>query len=211
MDLTATAVSPRLEPDENTDLVFSCQSIQQAATHAAYRRIVTMSNLNTCPLLFRMHTEGPFELVAVTPSAPQDPVAYQGIVGAPASFGDQTYLPPRESVDVSLHFWPNRAAASASGSGVTNSAPPGASGGRPTGLTSSTSIIKRRAGGVVADASWEPQRSDDFSLDGCLVISYSNGDVQRLPLKVQLYDWVMFTRATYIFRLLWTLGSSEYI
>ena len=30
-----------------------------------------MSNLNTCPLLFRMHTEGPFELVAVTPSAPQ--------------------------------------------------------------------------------------------------------------------------------------------
>lgn len=80
VDLSATTVAARLEPDENADLEFACQSTAPAATHASYTRVVTMSNLQTCPLLFRMHTEGPFELVAVTPSVPQvrrrDPVCF---------------------------------------------------------------------------------------------------------------------------------------
>lgn len=71
VDLSATAISARLEPDEHTDLEWVCQSTHDPRVHASYRRVVTMSNLQTCPLLFGMRTEGPFELLAVTPSAPQ--------------------------------------------------------------------------------------------------------------------------------------------
>ena len=71
VDLSATTIASRLEPDENTDLGFACRSTDAAAAHVSYTRVVTLSNLQSCPLLFRAHTEGPFELVAVTPSAPQ--------------------------------------------------------------------------------------------------------------------------------------------
>ena len=51
VDLSAAAVSARLEPDENTDLVFSCQSTQQAATHAAYRSVLDFAALSDPPPL----------------------------------------------------------------------------------------------------------------------------------------------------------------
>ena len=130
----------------------------------------------------------------------QDPIAYQGIVGTPSGFGDQTYLPPKESVDMSLHFWPSKAAAqqasrpSVSGSG----APPGMTSGNglaappatphrpPGGLAVSSSIRRRTAaaagGAAASEPPWVPQPCEDFSLQGCLVITYANGDVQRLPL-----------------------------
>ncbi len=71
VDLQAVAVLARLEPDANSELSFLCHSVHSVASHASFRHVVTLSNLQTCPLICSMHTEGPFDLVSATPSAPQ--------------------------------------------------------------------------------------------------------------------------------------------
>ena len=71
VDLKAVAIASHLEPDANAELAFLCHSTHSVATHASFRHIVTLSNLQTCPLICKMHSEGPFDLVSATPSAPQ--------------------------------------------------------------------------------------------------------------------------------------------
>jgi len=166
VDLSAASVPCRLEPDANSELSFTCCSTQDPETHAAYRRVITMTNLQTCPLLFSMRTDGPFDILSITPSAPQDPIMYKGITATPSSFGNQTYLPPRESVDVSLQFKLPKS--------VTQSAP----------STSRMSSNGRRSNSGAPPAVEQPR--DDFTVDGQLLVSYSNGDVQPLPLTASI-------------------------
>ncbi|KAG1668832.1 hypothetical protein FOA52_004926 [Chlamydomonas sp. UWO 241] len=186
IDLSADAIRSRLEPDENTDLELTCTSIHDAR-HDSYRRVVTMSNLHTCPLLCSMHTEGPFELVGMAPSAPQDPTCYKGTTGAPASFGGQTYVPPRESVDVTLRFKPQWGAGSEAdrergGEGGGGGTARSGTGTSPVRASVAAGRRTRRAS-LVSNASLEPEPPrEDFTREGVLVVSYANGDVQRLPL-----------------------------
>ena len=106
-------------------------------------------------------------------------MAYQGIVGTPAKFADQTYLPPKESVDVSLHFLPS------------DKGPPSGPS-RLQSLPSSSQSIRRRVSLAGVSGShtepsteppWEPPPCEDFTLDGRLIITYANGDLQTLPLE----------------------------
>lgn len=118
VNLSASSLTSYLEPDANSEMSFVCCSTQPPG-HAAYKHVITLSNLQNCPLMFSLDTRGPFVLVGAAPSAPQDPTLFRGTTGlstAPAANGlppqpgswapGQTYLPPRESVDVTLQFKP---------------------------------------------------------------------------------------------------------
>eukprot|EP00198_Chlamydomonas_reinhardtii_P001982 XP_001691318.1 flagellar associated protein [Chlamydomonas reinhardtii] len=111
VDLGAQAQACRLEPDGQTDLSWVVTSIQQPGSHAAFVRSVTLSNTAHCPQVFSLDVEGPWDMVAASPSVPQDPVAYRGTstllgpaaasgrLGTSAADGGLTFLPPGESVD----------------------------------------------------------------------------------------------------------------
>jgi hypothetical protein len=118
INLSATCVAARLEPDARGELGFTCCSTQPRE-HAAYNHTITLSNRHRCPLQFSFHVEGPFELTSATPSAPQDAALYRGTKGLsrglpppgqplppPTWQEGLTYLPPSDSVDVGVRFNP---------------------------------------------------------------------------------------------------------
>eukprot|EP00798_Chlamydomonas_sp_ICE-L_P024309 gene24309-9913_t len=106
VDLESTGVVSRLEPDSHKDLQFVCHSVHKPSTHRSYKQIITMSNRQTCPLIFTVNTDGPFQLLSATPSAPQDPTMYAGTTGTMSNFHGKTYLPAKETVDVEVQFCP---------------------------------------------------------------------------------------------------------
>mmetsp|Transcript_3650 Transcript_3650/g.9844 ORF Transcript_3650/g.9844 Transcript_3650/m.9844 type:complete len:1159 (+) Transcript_3650:140-3616(+) len=121
VDLSATSLKSYLEPDANSELEFVCCSTQPPS-HPAFKHVITLTNLQACPLMFSLATEGPFQLVSAAPSVPQDPVMFRGTTGlvqqpssspgmaasSPSWGADQMYLPPQGSVDTTIQFRPDK-------------------------------------------------------------------------------------------------------
>ena len=72
MCLSAAAVVPALTPAEPDALAWECAATDDAAAHPSYSHLVTLCNATRCPLAFQMSTEGPFTLLSVVASVPQD-------------------------------------------------------------------------------------------------------------------------------------------
>ncbi|KAG2422156.1 hypothetical protein HXX76_016235, partial [Chlamydomonas incerta] len=170
VDLGAQAQACRLEPDGQADLAWVVTSIQQPGSHGAFVRSVTLSNTAHCPQVFSLDVEGPWDMVAAIPSVPQDPVAYRGTstllgpaaasgrLGTSAADGGLTFLPPGESVDVTLRFSP--------GKGDMEALP----------VRFAAMQAKQRMIETV----------NDYKNTGALCITFANGDSQSLPLVAEM-------------------------
>ncbi|EFJ49783.1 hypothetical protein VOLCADRAFT_104231 [Volvox carteri f. nagariensis] len=120
VDLSAASMPAHLEPDGLSELNWTVASIHQPASHPSFVHLVTLSNTQECPQVFSMDVEGPWDLVSAVPSVPQDPIIYKGTstllgpaaatgrLGKNATEGGQIFLPPRESVDVTLRYVPGK-------------------------------------------------------------------------------------------------------
>lgn len=84
VDLAASTVASRLEPDANAELSWTVHSTMQqhgesagappgraGGVHPSFMHTVTLSNTQSCPQIFCLDTRGPFDLVAAVPSVPQ--------------------------------------------------------------------------------------------------------------------------------------------
>ncbi|GFR52101.1 hypothetical protein Agub_g14614 [Astrephomene gubernaculifera] len=170
VDLQAMSVPSRLEPDGVEQLAWRVASIHQPLSHPSFVRSVTLSNTQACPQVFSLGVEGPWDLLAATPSIPQDPVAYRGtstllgpavssgLLGANAADGGLVFLPPRESVDVTLRFVPGK--------------------GDLEALPVRFAAMQARQRVV--------ETTTDYKNTGALTVSFSNGDTQSLQLVAEM-------------------------
>ncbi|KAG2495146.1 hypothetical protein HYH03_006754 [Edaphochlamys debaryana] len=170
VDLSGSSLPSRLEPDGHSDLSWTVTSIHQPASHPSFVHSVTLSNIQECPQVFSLGVEGPWDLLAATPSVPQDPVAYRGTstllgkatatgrLGQNGADGGLLFLPPRECVDVTLRFVP--------GKGDMEALP----------VRFAAMQAKQR---VV-------ETTTDYKNSGALNISFANGDAQKLPLIAEM-------------------------
>lgn len=111
VNLTAETVTARLELDTEA-ISWHCSSCHNPYEHDSFVRTVTLTNLQAAPLAFVLVAEGPFQLLAATPSVVQDLSAWRGTTTClPPSLGGGAgggtlFLPPQECVDVTLRFTP---------------------------------------------------------------------------------------------------------
>ncbi|GIM02972.1 hypothetical protein Vretimale_7763, partial [Volvox reticuliferus] len=170
VDLSAATMSARLEPDGVSELSWSVASIHQPASHPSFVHSIALSNTQNCPQVFSMDVVGPWDLVSAVPSVPQEPVIYKGTstllgpaaatgrLGKNATEGGQIFLPPRESVDVTLRYVPGK--------------------GDLEALPVRFAAMQARQRVV--------ETTTDYKNTGALSISFANGDSQSLPLVAEM-------------------------
>ncbi|GLC49027.1 hypothetical protein PLESTB_000174500 [Pleodorina starrii] len=170
VDLAASSLGSRLEPDGMADLGWSVASIHQPSSHPSFVHTVTLSNTQECPQIFSMNVEGPWDLMAAVPSVPQDPIMYKGTstllgpaaatgrLGKNAADGGELFLPPRESVDVTLRYVPGK--------------------GDLEALPVRFAAMQARQRVV--------ETTTDYKNHGSLCLAFANGDTQSLPLVAEM-------------------------
>ncbi|KXZ45748.1 hypothetical protein GPECTOR_51g734 [Gonium pectorale] len=170
VELSAASLPCRLEPDGLEELKWRVTSIHQPASHPSFVHCVTLSNTQGCAQVFSLGVEGPWDLLSASTSVPQDPVAYRGtsrmlgqaestgrLGGSPAD-GGTLFLPPRESVDVTLRFMP--------GKGDWEALPV-----RFAQMQAKQRIV---------------ETTTDYTSSGALTVAFANGDTQRLQLRAEM-------------------------
>jgi hypothetical protein len=118
--LCATCQPSRLELHDPETLVWTLHR-PHASSHVRYKKSTTLCNVCRFSLAFRLITEGPFKIVDAVPSVVQDPGQFSGMKIAEAATSDSYttkrliqerlfYLPPNESLDVSMQCIPAKSA-----------------------------------------------------------------------------------------------------
>ena len=83
VDLAAICIQPELQAEfegQSTAMQFECSGSDDPATHSSYRQHATLTNLQSCPLTFTVSSPGPFKVVCITSS---QPVSREGQHGHP--------------------------------------------------------------------------------------------------------------------------------
>lgn len=119
VQLSAECAAAHLEPDQMSELAWCVHSIHAPRSHASFVHIITLSNLQRTPLALTVGAEGPFVVLAADASLPQEAKRFAGATffdaaafashstdPSRASASAPLFLPPRESVDVTVKLTP---------------------------------------------------------------------------------------------------------
>lgn len=104
--LVSQCIQARLDHSQTRPLEWAIHSIHGPGA-GSRQRTVTLCNRTASPLQFHMNTDGPFEVAHVVTSVPQEPHRHVGAKCFNPPHEDDSvcrasFLPPQESVDVTL-------------------------------------------------------------------------------------------------------------
>lgn len=104
--LSSHCIQARLEHGQRRPLNWVIHRIHGPSA-GSRQQTITFCNRTASPLRFHVNTQGPFEVVHVVTSVPQETSMYIGAKGFVAAEGDEggadwRFLPPQESVDVTV-------------------------------------------------------------------------------------------------------------
>lgn len=146
LDVRGSARAPRVEFSERRKLRFQVSPLDDARTHASYRRELLIANREDASVSFTLRTAPPFQMIALRLSAGATTSrALAAQTGERADASPRCVLPPGETARVQILFTPTDA---------TRDAPPGEVGSEatPRGSALDDDSDERRAADAVADA-----------------------------------------------------------
>ena len=195
VNLSAAVIQPCLDPEFSeaaSSLNFVCHANHDPGTHPSYRQTVVLTNMHSCPLQFAVAVEGAeaaaaaghFQIIRAACSSvsrleglqPKPLLAMLGssrgtkkVLNSQGGSPDMLRLCPHEHVSVCVQYVPHQPpiARPATHPNASNAAAPS---------PSNYSVDAQSAG----SATWQ-----DESADAQIVVTYSNGQRQAVPVHAQ--------------------------
>ncbi len=184
VDLAAICIQPELQAEferQSTAMQFECSGSDDPATHRSYRQHATLTNLQSCPLTFTVSSQGPFKVICMTSS---QPVSLEGQHGHPVRAA--TAIGSRCSLQLGALGASARTGTMRGGSRAAAQPLqlPGAPEEQQWQLRPREHVdvmVEYQPGAAGSSAAVEDARDR-----GHLLISYSNGHQQSLPVSARL-------------------------